>query len=120
MKKRITTMLAAALLVLILLPTAAFAHGHGGKGSQNTGYSACTVKNCNTTGVHKHGSTYDAGHSLNDGHEHHEICPVPGCTKAIAHDHDGTTYFGHHNEDGHTYHTGGRHNGSHRSGGRHH
>ena len=120
MKKRITSILAVALLVLVAFPTTAFAHGHNGGGSQNTRYSVCTVENCNTTGVHKHGNAYYAGHYLNDGHEHHEVCPVQGCTKTAAHDHDGTTYFGHHNEDGHTYHNNGRHNGGHRGGGRHH
>jgi hypothetical protein len=114
MKKRITAVLAIAVLTLALLPTTAFAHGHKGAGTQRTDYSVCTVENCNATGAHKHGNAYYAGHSAGDGHAYHELCPVQGCTKTAAHDHDGATYFGHHREDGHSY-----HNGGHRGGGGH-
>lgn len=114
MKKRITVMLAVTMLMAIAFPVTASA------ASGTTSYSVCTVENCNTTGVHKHGGAYYAGHYLNDGHEHHGVCPVQGCTRTVAHNHNGTTYFGHHNGDGHTYHSNSRHNGGHRSRGRHH
>lgn len=114
MKKRIFATLMVAVLALTLLPTTAFAHGHSGS-SKGTSYALCSTTGCNTAGIHKHGNTYYAGHSLGDGHDYHQACTVQDCTKTNNHDHDGVTCFPHSNADGHSYHSS-EHGGK----GRHH
>lgn len=117
--KKLIVSLAATTLLLVALPMAVFAHGHGSS-FRGDDYSICTVDSCNLASIHKHENTYYAGHHLNDGHEYHEVCSMQGCTKTAAHNHGGNTYFGHHNEDGHSYHDNGRHSRGHQGGGRHH
>ena len=118
--KKIIAILAVVALILVALPVSALAHGHGSNSTRSPSYSICTKEDCNITCAHKHEGLYYAGHSLNDGHEHHVVCSVRDCTKTATHTHDGSTYFGHHTEDGHTYHNSRGSHASRHGGGRHH
>lgn len=106
MKKTIAT-LAAAILIIGLMPVTALAHGHSGGRTTKTTYSYCSVENCNTSGNHKHNNTTYSGHYIDDGHDYHQICSVQGCNKTTNHEHDGTVCFPHSSGDGHSYHNSG-------------
>ncbi|MDR2903186.1 MAG: hypothetical protein LBU77_01575 [Clostridiales bacterium] len=53
-----------------------------------------------------HGRGHRA-HTLNDGHDYHQVCAIEDCTVAGVHVHDGVSYFAHENNDGHSYHANG-------------
>lgn len=103
MKKRMLVFLAAALLMVALLPTAVFAHGHNHTGQ---GYALCVVEGCNTAGLHQHEGVTYAGHRLGDGHDYHQVCMVEGCTQTVNHQHEGVTCFPHNSGDGHHHSVG--------------
>lgn len=109
MKKKVTIIAIAALLIMSITPTTAFAHGHS-RGSQTVTsskqkYSLCNIDECEIEQIHLHDGTYYCGHSLNDGHDYHELCAVKNCTETGLHEHNGDYCFGHYLQDGHSYHS---------------
>lgn len=107
MKK--TVVIAAMVMIIIAaMPLTAFARGHGGNSTPNTGYSVCTLEDCTQTGLHYHDSTAYAAHYYGDGHDYHGYCGVTDCAIAGYHDHDGTYCFGRTVSDGYGYRQAGR------------
>ena len=120
MKKIISQILAAAMLV-ISIPTSAFAaadhNGGGHHGMGNGGhhggnsYALCNYPGCDIRGNHQHDGTTFSGHHNNDGHNHSQggnggsyaLCNYPGCNISGNHQHDGVNFSGHHNNDGHNH-----------------
>lgn len=113
--KKFILLLATVLLVTMLFPASALAHGHGRSTGTRANYAPCNVEDCNITYAHRHDGTWYCGHSLNDGHDHHQVCSVQGCTYTTVHKHDGVACFPHAAGDGHSHHAS-----SHKRGGRHH
>lgn len=112
-KKNIIAALATVILMTGLMPVAVFAHGHNGSNTAAQ-YSPCNVENCNTVGNHKHNGTTYTGHTMNDGHDYHQLCNVDSCTKTGSHKHNGTICLPHTNGNSHTNHsTSGGYRGSH-------
>lgn len=78
MKKKLTAAIAAAMLITVMIPTTAFAHGHGRGGhnrcsdSSQTSYALCSVDGCETSGTHWHDDTCYSGHYRGDGHSYHD------------------------------------------------
>jgi len=70
MKKKIT-ILAAAILIVGLMPVTAFAHGHSKSSTTTTKYSLCSVQSCTKTKNHKHNGKICLPHSSDDGHSYH-------------------------------------------------
>lgn|GEM_PF-1133474 len=103
MKKRIIMLFTTVILLTVLLPTTVFAHGHNqsGNSSQNTVYGLCTNEDCHMADVHKHEGTYYSGHTLDDGHDYHQVCTVQDCTETVIHEHDGLTCFPHDSTNSH-------------------
>lgn len=118
MKRQTTIFLLIAAMVITVLPGMALAHGHSSRTScvaSAVSYPLCDFEDCSIAEAHMHGSVCYAGHSVGDGHEHHQVCPVRDCTLTTNHEHDGVTCFPHNAADGHGYHSNG-HSGK----GRHH
>lgn len=116
MKKTITSLVLAALIITSASSTAFAASRH----STITSYSTCTVEGCSITKTHPHDGISYASHKIDDGHDYHQICTVANCTKIGIHDHNGATYFAHHNQDGHTYHISNKQHNNHNKSSRHH
>jgi hypothetical protein len=110
--KEASVILATALTLMVIAPTAAFAHGHG-KNFAPQSYALCGVGNCDITGTHQHDGAYCAGHSLNDEHDYHTLCTALNCAKTANHTHNGASYLPHTVGDGHGYHTSPKHSGGH-------
>lgn len=89
MKKLISaTVLSFALLMVA--PTAAFAHCHGSVAAAASWTVAlCAVENCNVVGNHYHDGVLSAGHYIGDGHDYHQVCDVRNCAKTVSHAHNG-------------------------------
>ena len=109
MKKKILTSIILFVMIVAVLPVAAFAHGGRGS-SQKCSYPLCPVGECNTTGIHRHDGICYSGHRLGDGHGHHRACPVQECTKRGTHTHDGVEYFPRNDGEGDAHHNN-RHGG---------
>lgn len=106
----------SCMLTISFITVPAYAHCGGGYGYQQQNYPVCDIEDCNTTYCHDHDGVTYQGHSLYDGHDHHQLCNVSDCSITTVHTHDDVTYMGHHIGDGHSYHNQGR--GCH--GSRHH
>lgn len=94
--KKFLSILAAAFLIIALLPLSAAAHGHGdgnsGNGAHNN-YALCNFENCDAQTAHRHGKTWYGGHTADDGHSHHTVCTVSGCKKTAIHNHNGVSCY---------------------------
>jgi hypothetical protein len=102
-----------SLALLMALPTAAFAHGHGSAATTaNRTAALCAVPDCNVVGDHYHDGVLSVGHSIGDGHDYHQICTVKNCSKTGSHTHNGVECLPHASGDGHGYHQA-RHSGGH-------
>ncbi|MDE7170425.1 MAG: hypothetical protein K2O11_00920 [Oscillospiraceae bacterium] len=89
----------AALCVLFLLTTAAFAHGCHGSARQTRSArcGVCTVEGCERLGRHTHGRTTYCGYDHEDGYCDGTclpLCTVEGCTLTGRHSHNGVTCCG--------------------------
>ena len=89
MKKRMFVSLLAVVFVMMMLPVAALAHGHGGNRApvKTSDYELCPVADCNLTHLHMHNNSYYAGHNVGDGHSHHQACQEEGCPLIGSHEH---------------------------------
>ena len=92
MKKRIFISLLAVVFVMMMLPGAALAHGHGVNRStvNANNYELCPFADCDLAHLHRHDSCYYAGHSVGDGHNYHQVCPVEECPLIGSHEHTNT------------------------------
>lgn len=97
MKKKFCVLLVLVLVCVSMTGITASAHGRRGgtryNNSRSYSYPQCPVDDCNLTYTHLHNNTYYCGHSLYDGHDHHQICAENGCTYVGVHNHDGEYFF---------------------------
>ena len=95
MKKTVLS-LAAVVLLAVMLPVTAFAHGghRGGRHGYVSGtpqYALCAVDNCEIYGPHEHdGGWYCNQSGIN--WDDYGVCTVEGCDILGLHEHNGTWY----------------------------
>ena len=81
MKKKIVSMLALTVVMIMTSATSVLAHGHHGSKRTTTKHNVCSVADCILTGTHKHKNK--TNYYYGDGHEYHEICGVLECMVII-------------------------------------
>ena len=110
MKKAIS-ILAIAVLMVSMLSVTAFAHGGHGNGyragtQQQPCHELCTEDGCDVVGPHQHDGVWYCNQTVNCAD--YGVCTVEGCTEIGLHEHTGsitiapTTVQGTGAEDGRT------------------
>jgi len=92
--KKALSVLAIAVLLISMMSITAFAHGGhgaGNKAGQQPRYELCTVNGCDVAGAHQHDGVWYCSHTCGQGD--YEVCTVKDCAQLGLHEHNGTYYY---------------------------